>query len=150
AARLELLGSARATCQVNIQQDLLYCSAQGLGRRGLGISAGQRRPNKSFKPNPLRYAKHMAGKACHVFRFTTLLGLTLVLGAHMILSLGLVLIALSGPVTGADIAERVQPDLDTFVFCVLDKSVEQLPSGNESAVIARLAAEKCLTELKSL
>ncbi|MBB1473999.1 hypothetical protein H5368_13265 [Luteimonas sp. MC1782] len=68
----------------------------------------------------------------------------------MTLSLGLVLIALSGPVTGADIAERVQPDLDTFVFCVLDKSVEQLPSGNESAVIARLAAEECLTELKIL
>src|SRR5690606_1004322 len=60
---------------------LLYCSAQGLDRRGSGVSAGQRRPNKSFKPNPLRYAKHMAGKACHVFRFTTLLGLTLVLGA---------------------------------------------------------------------
>lgn len=66
-----------------LQQDLLYCSAQGLGRRGSGISAGQRRPNKSFKPNPLRYAKHMAGKACHVFRFTTLLGLTLVLGGSL-------------------------------------------------------------------
>src|SRR5690606_6356211 len=37
------------------------------------------RPNNAFKPNPLRYAKHMAGKACHVFRSTTLLGLTLVL-----------------------------------------------------------------------
>ena len=63
-----------------LQQDLLYCSAQGLGRRGSGVSAGQRRPNKSFKPNPLRYAKHMAGTACHVFRCPTLLGLTLVLG----------------------------------------------------------------------
>ena len=36
-------------------------------------------PNKAFKPKPLRYAKHMAGKAGHVFRFTTLLGLTQVL-----------------------------------------------------------------------
>ena len=92
----------------------------------------------------------MAGKACHVFRSTTRLGLTLVLGAHMTLSLGLVLIALSGPATGANIAERVQPDLDTFVFCVLDKSVEQLPSASESAAIARLAADKCFTELESL
>src|SRR5690606_35534077 len=37
--------------------------------------------NNPFKPNPLRYAKHMADTACHVFRSTTLLGLTLVLGA---------------------------------------------------------------------
>jgi hypothetical protein len=85
----------RATCSSRLrsrhvpgqalQQDLLYCSAQGLGRRASGVSAGQRRPNKSFKPNPLRYAKHMAGKACHVFRFTTLLGLTLVLGLALLL-----------------------------------------------------------------
>ena len=59
---------------------LVVLFGSGLGCRGSGVSAGQRRPNKSFKPNPLRYAKHMAGKACHVFRFTTLLGLTLVLG----------------------------------------------------------------------
>ena len=44
------------------------------------MGARQRRPNKSFKPNPLRYANHMAGTACHVVRSTTLLGLTLVLG----------------------------------------------------------------------
>src|SRR5690606_28338862 len=50
-----------------------------VARSGASSGAG---PNKSFKPNPLRYAKHMAGTACHVFRFTTLLGLTLVLGAR--------------------------------------------------------------------
>src|SRR5690554_838912 len=37
---------------------------------------GGARPNNAFKPNPLRYAKHMAGRACHVFRSTTLFGLT--------------------------------------------------------------------------
>src|SRR5690606_2312471 len=33
-------------------------------------------PNNSFKPKPLRYAKHMPGTACHVLRSTTRLGLT--------------------------------------------------------------------------
>ena len=33
-------------------------------------------PNNAFKPKPLRYAKHMAGTACHVLRSTTRLGLT--------------------------------------------------------------------------
>ena len=68
----------------------------------------------------------------------------------MTLSLAIVLIALSGPVNGADIAERVQPDLDTFVFCVLDKSVEQLQSASESAAVAELAAERCSAELEAL
>ena len=39
-------------------------------------------PNNAFKPKPLRYAKHMAGTACHVLRFTTRLGLTWVLGRN--------------------------------------------------------------------
>src|SRR5690606_15079900 len=43
-------------------------------------SSRQRRPNKSFKPKPLRYANHMADTACHVLRSTTRLGLTLALG----------------------------------------------------------------------
>ena len=59
---------------------MLYCSVQGLGCRKVGRKLGVRRPNKSFKPKPLRYAKHMASKACHVFRSTTRLGLTLALG----------------------------------------------------------------------
>ena len=81
---------------------MLYCSAQGLGSRKVGCKLGVRRPNKSFKPNPLRYAKHMAGKACHVFRFTALLGLTLALGLRgeifaMVKQLALLLIlAVSG------------------------------------------------------
>ena len=44
---------------------------------------GQLPPNKSFKPKPLRYANHMAGKACHVLRSTARLGLTLALGISM-------------------------------------------------------------------
>ena len=43
------------------------------------LGARHRRPNKSFKPNPLRYANHMADEACHVVCSTTRLGLTLVL-----------------------------------------------------------------------
>src|SRR5690606_31119713 len=61
-------------------QELLYCSAQGLGYRSSGVSAGLRRPNESFKPKPLRYAVQAAGKACHLARSTTRLSLTLVLG----------------------------------------------------------------------
>ena len=33
-------------------------------------------PNNAFKPNPLRYAPHMAERACHVVRSTTQVGLT--------------------------------------------------------------------------
>src|SRR3546814_9767192 len=36
--------------------------------------------NNSFKPNALRYTKHMADKACHVFGSTTHVGLTQALG----------------------------------------------------------------------
>ena len=42
---------------------------------------GSRWPsNNSFKPNLLRYTKHMAEKACHVFGSTTQVGLTQALG----------------------------------------------------------------------
>ena len=41
----------------------------------LGV-IGETRPNNAFKPKPLRYAKHMAGKACQVLCSTTRLGLT--------------------------------------------------------------------------
>ena len=44
------------------------------GNRGAGCLAA--RPNNAFKPKPLRYAKHMAGTACHVLCSTTRLGLT--------------------------------------------------------------------------
>ena len=37
-------------------------------------------PNNSFKPNLLRYTKHMAEKACHVFGSATQVGLTQALG----------------------------------------------------------------------
>ena len=33
-------------------------------------------PNNAFKPNPLRYANHMAEKACHVVSSTARVGLT--------------------------------------------------------------------------
>ena len=42
-------------------------------------------PNNAFKPKPLRYAKHMAGTACHVLSSTTRLGLTWVLGRRAII-----------------------------------------------------------------
>src|SRR3546814_7221009 len=38
-------------------------------------------PNNSFKPNLLRYTKHMAEKACHVFGSTAQVGLTQALDA---------------------------------------------------------------------
>lgn len=37
-------------------------------------------PNNAFKPKPLRYAAHMAERACHVFRSTARFGLTYALG----------------------------------------------------------------------
>src|SRR3546814_17184771 len=40
-----------------------------------------RSPNNSFKPNLLRYTKHMAEKACHVFGSTAQVGLTQALDA---------------------------------------------------------------------
>src|SRR5690606_14876264 len=43
---------------------------------------GGARPNNAFKPSPLRYANHMAGKACHVLCSATRLGLTQVLGSR--------------------------------------------------------------------
>ena len=53
---------------------------RGLGRSVFGAGAGQQRPNKSFKPTPLRGANHMADKACHVLHAPTQRSLTLVLG----------------------------------------------------------------------
>jgi hypothetical protein len=37
-------------------------------------------PNKSFKPNLLRYTSNMAGKACHVAGYATQVGLTQAFG----------------------------------------------------------------------
>src|SRR5690606_21960658 len=66
------------------------------GRPGRGVHhPGQLPPNKSFKPKPLRYANHMAGKACHVLRSTTRLGLTLVLGLMKSFLLLLILLVVS-------------------------------------------------------
>ena len=81
AARGAGSGFGSGECQLQAARpDMLYCFAQGLGCRKVGCRLGVRRPNKSFKPKPLRYANHMAGKACHVLRSTTRLGLTLALG----------------------------------------------------------------------
>ena len=43
-------------------------------------------PNNSFKPNLLRYTKHMAEKACHVFGSATQVGLTQALGSTNMIS----------------------------------------------------------------
>src|SRR3546814_2994591 len=39
-------------------------------------SCNRKTPNNSFNPNLLRYTKHMAEIACHVFGSTTQVGLT--------------------------------------------------------------------------
>ena len=81
AARAAGFGFGPGKCQHQaVRPDMLYCSAQALGCHKIGRKLGVRRPNKSFKPKPLRYANHMAGKACHVLRSTARLGLTLALG----------------------------------------------------------------------
>jgi len=46
----------------------------------LGSSSYPWAPNKSFKPNLLRYSKSVAKKACHAFASSTQVGLTQVLG----------------------------------------------------------------------
>ena len=52
----------------------------GAGLQRVRRSAGQRRPNESFKPTPHRGANHMADTACHVLHAPLQRGLTLVLG----------------------------------------------------------------------
>src|SRR5690606_25650148 len=53
-------------------------SAMGKSQRLLTVAEST--PNNSFKPTPLRYANHMAGRACHMVCSTTRRGLTQVLG----------------------------------------------------------------------
>ncbi|WP_344760072.1 hypothetical protein, partial [Luteimonas lutimaris] len=48
------------------------------GRHFRGMIA----PNKSFKPNALRYTNNMADKACHVVGSATHVGLTQALAAN--------------------------------------------------------------------
>ena len=55
--------------------------------------------NNSFKPNLLRYTKHMAEKACHVFGSATQVGLTQALGLAMKV-LALLLAIVSIPALG--------------------------------------------------
>ena len=50
-----------------------------VGHPVLGSSSYPWAPNKSFKPNLLRYSKSVAEKACHAFASTTQVGLTQVL-----------------------------------------------------------------------
>ncbi len=52
-----------------------------MGYPVLGSSSYPWAPNKSFKPNLLRYSKSVAEKACHAFASTTQVGLTQVLGS---------------------------------------------------------------------
>ncbi len=53
-----------------------------MGYPVLGSSSYPWAPNKSFKPNLLRYSKSVAKKACHAFASSTQVGLTQVLGAR--------------------------------------------------------------------
>ena len=52
--------------------------------------------------------------------------------------------------TRTDIAERIKPDLDAFVFCVLDESVARLDVLQKPEDVAELAAYACETRLKKL
>src|SRR5690606_6631987 len=88
--------SSRTPSQRALRRGSMAASPSCRLQHGLG-------PNNAFKPKPLRYAKHMAGTACHVLRFTTRLGLTWVLGPSHMLSL-------SAP-TAED-----EPDLEQFEF----------------------------------
>lgn len=45
--------------------------------------------------------------------------------------------------TRTDIAERIKPDLDAFVFCVLDESVARLDVLQKPEDVAELAAYAC-------
>ena len=65
-------------------------------------------------------------------------------------SLLMLLVAMSSPGTSEDIAERVQGDVDAFVFCVLDNAIDQLPSASSSETIAEVAADRCHAELAAL
>ena len=66
----------------------------------LGSSSYPWAPNKSFKPNLLRYSKSVAEKACHAFASSTQVGLTQVLGAMRIIAT-IVLVVLSSSAYGS-------------------------------------------------
>src|SRR3546814_2115401 len=68
-----------ADCAARWRPQIRAFGRQEQARCGRG-SLVQSPHNNSFKPNALRYTKHMADKACHVFGSTTHVGLTQALG----------------------------------------------------------------------
>src|SRR5690606_18476605 len=89
-------------------------------------------PNKSFKPKPLRYANHMADKACHVLRSTARLGLTLVLGAMDFDSIRPVISGLIGASVAVWLTSRWQKSLPKHLA---GKSNEDLARRHKLAVL---------------
>src|SRR3546814_17594021 len=68
-----------ADCAARWRPQIRAFGRQEQARCGRG-SLVQSPHNNSFKPNALRYTKHMADTACHVFGSTTHVGLTQALG----------------------------------------------------------------------
>src|SRR3546814_6170815 len=64
-----------ADCAARWRPQMRAFGRQEQARCGRG-SLVQSPHTNSFKPNALRYTKHMADKACHVFGSTTHVGLT--------------------------------------------------------------------------
>ncbi len=95
SARFDLMGRLRSGCGESFWPRASTAWLRSRQRHGqspgarLGVLFGARvglsqdraqawlrRPNNAFKPKPLRYAVQAAGKACHLVRSTTRLGLT--------------------------------------------------------------------------
>jgi len=98
-------------------------------------------PNHSFKPTPLRYAKRMAGTACHVLCSTTWRGLTQVLGLmkSIIFAIALVTGSATGP--GASISDGelslggvTLGDSESQVLATLGQPTEQSDTGEGIAL----------------
>jgi hypothetical protein len=68
----------------------------------------------------------------------------------MHIAIFIALLAGSSALSPTDISERVQPDLDNFIFCVLDESVAKLPSQDSSEAIASSSADYCSKQLDLL
>jgi hypothetical protein len=66
-------------------------------------------------------------------------------------SLGVLFLAAAlSPSDKPDLTARFKAETDSFVFCTLDESMEQLESSKTPEAIAESAAEKCSVELDAL
>ena len=103
-------------------------SSKPCGTRGESI--------RSFKPKPLRSAKHMADTACHVLRSTTRLGLTWVLGVNV----GFVanLSAITSTILGPEVQLLTALAVPLGVFALLHRRHLRTPKQRRLVVAALL------------